>query len=67
MARVAAPRRRPPELPSSLPLVTVGPDPRALPLLADLFGGEGRAVAVPQPFWGNYRQAFAHAHGRARC
>ena len=30
-----------------------------LSLLADLFGGEGRAVAVPQPFWGNYRQAFA--------
>jgi aspartate/methionine/tyrosine aminotransferase len=30
-----------------------------LSLIADLFGGPGRAVAVPRPFWGNYRQAFA--------
>jgi aspartate/methionine/tyrosine aminotransferase len=44
--------------PSSLPLVTVGLS-HALSLLADLFGGEGKAVAIPTPFWGNYRQAFA--------
>jgi aspartate/methionine/tyrosine aminotransferase len=30
-----------------------------LSLIADLFGGEGKAVAISQPFWGNYRQAFA--------
>ena len=47
-----------PDLPSSLPLVTVGLS-HGLSLIADLFGGEGRAVAIPRPFWGNYRQAFA--------
>lgn len=47
-----------PAVPSSLPLVTVGLS-HGLSLLADLFGGEGRAVAIPRPFWGNYRQAFA--------
>ncbi|HKI85524.1 MAG TPA: aminotransferase class I/II-fold pyridoxal phosphate-dependent enzyme [Thermoanaerobaculia bacterium] len=47
-----------PSLPSSLPLVTVGLT-HALSLLADLFAGEERAVAVPSPFWGNYRQIFA--------
>ncbi len=46
------------EVPSSLPLVTVGLS-HGLSILADLFGGEGRAVAIPRPFWGNYRQAFA--------
>ncbi|HEV7503837.1 MAG TPA: aminotransferase class I/II-fold pyridoxal phosphate-dependent enzyme [Thermoanaerobaculia bacterium] len=46
------------EIPSSLPLVTAGLS-HALALTADLFGGEGKAVAIPQPFWGNYRQAFA--------
>jgi aspartate/methionine/tyrosine aminotransferase len=52
-------RRAAPEgVPSSLPVVTAGLS-HGLSLLADLFGGEGRAVAVPQPFWGNYRQAFA--------
>lgn len=45
-------------VPSSLPLVTVGLS-HGLSLVADLFGGEGKAVAIPQPFWGNYRQAFA--------
>ena len=44
--------------PSSLPIVTVGLS-HGLSLVADLFGGEGKAVAIPQPFWGNYRQAFA--------
>ena len=47
-----------PSLPSTLPLVTTGLS-HGLSLLADLFGGEGRAVAIPRPFWGNYRQAFA--------
>ncbi|HEY3569740.1 MAG TPA: aminotransferase class I/II-fold pyridoxal phosphate-dependent enzyme [Thermoanaerobaculia bacterium] len=45
-------------VPSSLPLVTAGLS-HGISLLADLFGGEGKAVAVPAPFWGNYRQAFA--------
>ncbi|MEM7583829.1 MAG: aminotransferase class I/II-fold pyridoxal phosphate-dependent enzyme [Acidobacteriota bacterium] len=31
----------------------------ALSIIADLFGGEGRAVAIPTPYWGNYRQNFA--------
>ena len=47
---------------SSLPLVTVGLS-HGLSLVADLFGGEGKAVAIPQPFWGNYRQAFATRTG----
>lgn len=47
-----------PSLPSTLPLVTAGLS-HGLSILADLFGGEGRAVAIPRPFWGNYRQAFA--------
>jgi aspartate/methionine/tyrosine aminotransferase len=51
-------RQAPPDVPSSLPLVTVGLT-HGLSLLADLFGGDGRAVAVPAPFWGNYRQVFA--------
>ncbi len=49
-------------IPSSLPIVTVGLS-HGLSLLADLFGGEGKAVAIPQPFWGNYRQAFATRTG----
>lgn len=48
----------PDAVPSTLPIVTVGLT-HALSLAADLFAGEGRAVAVPSPFWGNYRQAFA--------
>src|SRR5215203_42017 len=48
--------------PSSLPLVTVGLS-HGLSLVADLFGGEGKAVAIPQPFWGNYRQAFGTRTG----
>jgi aspartate/methionine/tyrosine aminotransferase len=51
-------RQAPSGTPSSLPLVTVGLS-HALSLLADLFGDEGKAVAIPTPFWGNYRQAFA--------
>jgi aspartate/methionine/tyrosine aminotransferase len=45
-------------VPSTLPVVTAGLA-HALSLSADLFGGEGRVAAVPQPYWGNYRQAFA--------
>ena len=44
--------------PSTLPMVTIGLA-HGLSLVADLFGGEGRVVAVPTPFWGNYRQGFA--------
>ncbi|MFL6197448.1 MAG: aminotransferase class I/II-fold pyridoxal phosphate-dependent enzyme [Thermoanaerobaculia bacterium] len=51
-------RSAPAAAPSSLPLVTVGLS-HGLSLVADLFGGEGKAVAIPSPFWGNYRQAFA--------
>ena len=47
-----------PDIPSTLPVVTDGLT-HSLSLVADLFGGEGRTVAVPQPFWGNYRQTFA--------
>lgn len=51
-------RRGVPETtPSSLPLVTAGLT-HGLSLAADLFAGEGRAVAVAAPFWGNYRQTF---------
>jgi aspartate/methionine/tyrosine aminotransferase len=45
-------------MPSSLPLVTAGLS-HALSLAADLFAGDGKAVAVPEPFWGSYRQTFA--------
>jgi len=45
-------------LPSSLPVVTVGLT-HGLSLAADLFGGPERPIAVPAPFWGNYRQTFA--------
>lgn len=49
-------------IPSTLPVVTVGLS-HGLSLLADLFGGEGKAVAIPDPYWGNYRQAFATRTG----
>jgi aspartate/methionine/tyrosine aminotransferase len=42
---------------SSLPVVTVGLT-HGLSLMADLFGGENKPVAIPSPFWGNYRQTF---------
>jgi aspartate/methionine/tyrosine aminotransferase len=48
--------------PSSLPLVTVGLT-HGLSLAADLFAAAGRAVAVPAPFWGNYRQTFTTRTG----
>lgn len=45
-------------VPSTLPFVTDGLA-HGLSLVADLFAGEGRPVAVATPFWGNYGQAFA--------
>lgn len=51
-------RGLPDATPSSLPLVTAGLT-HSLSVLADLFAGEGRVVAIPRPFWGNYRQTFA--------
>jgi aspartate/methionine/tyrosine aminotransferase len=55
-------RRGRPETPSTLPLVSVGLT-HGLALVADLFAGPGRAVAVATPFWGNYRQTFAGRTG----
>jgi aspartate/methionine/tyrosine aminotransferase len=55
-------RDAPVATPSTLPVVTAGLS-HALSLVADLFGGSGRAVAVAAPFWGNYRQAFATRTG----
>ncbi len=49
-------------LPSSLPLVTGGLS-HGLSLIADLLGGEGRTVVVPEPFWGNYRHVFSTRTG----
>ncbi len=55
-------QRRLPGIPegvcSTLPAVTAGLT-HGLSLVADLFAGQGRTVAVPRPFWGNYRQSFA--------
>jgi len=55
-------RDAPDEVDSSLPLVTCGLT-HGLSLVADLFAGEGRAVAVAEPFWGNYRQTFTTRTG----
>lgn len=48
--------------PSSLPLVTAGLT-HGVSIVADLFAGEATPVAVPAPFWGNYRQAFGLRRG----
>ena len=50
------------ELPSTLPLVTVGLS-HSLSLLADIFSEQGTPVVVPTPFWGNYRQMFSLRRG----
>ena len=55
-------RRGQPAVPSTVPLVTVGLT-HGLSQIADLFGGPGRKVAIPSPFWGNYRQIFAARTG----
>lgn len=49
-------------VPFTLPQVTVGLT-HGLSLVADLFAGPDRAVAVATPFWGNYRQCFALRRG----
>ncbi|HEX2463943.1 MAG TPA: aminotransferase class I/II-fold pyridoxal phosphate-dependent enzyme [Thermoanaerobaculia bacterium] len=57
-------RHRPPgtTAPSSLPLVVAGLT-HGLSLVADLFCDRGRAVVIPAPFWGNYRQIFTLRRG----
>lgn len=55
-------RDAPPDADSTLPLVTTGLT-HGLSLVADLFAGEGRAVAVAEPYWGNYRGVFATRTG----
>jgi aspartate/methionine/tyrosine aminotransferase len=49
-------------IPSTLPIVVDGLT-HGLSLLADLFGGGGRSVVVPAPYWGNYKQTFATRTG----
>jgi aspartate/methionine/tyrosine aminotransferase len=48
--------------PSTLPLVVCGLT-HGLSLVADLFCDPGRAVVIPSPFWGNYRQIFTLRRG----
>ena len=55
-------RRDEPAQASTLPIVTVGLT-HGLSMIADLFGGPGRVVAIPGPFWGNYRQIFSTRTG----
>jgi len=55
-------RAVPDDVPSTLPLVVAGLT-HGLAVVADLFGGEGRAIAIASPFWGNYRQTFAFRTG----
>lgn len=49
-------------VPSTLPVATTGLT-HGLALIADLFADEGRALAIPAPFWGNYRQTFTQRRG----
>lgn len=50
------------DLPSTLPIVVAGLT-HGLSVVADLFGAEDRALAIPRPFWGNYRQTFSTRTG----
>ena len=50
------------DLPCGPPLVTVGLT-HAISLVADLFGGPGRDVVIPDPCWGNYVQTFGIRSG----
>lgn len=59
-ARVPAGRAE--DVPTTLPQVVDGLT-HGLSVLADLFAGEGRAVVVAEPFWGNYRQTFTVRNG----
>lgn len=52
----------PGDLPSTLPFAVSGLS-HGLALVADLFAREGTPVVVPEPYWGNYRQAFAIRRG----
>ncbi len=49
-------------LPSTRPFALSGLS-HALALVADLFARPGTPVVVPDPYWGNYRQAFATRRG----
>ncbi len=49
-------------LPSGLPFAVSGLS-HGLALVADLYASEGTPVVVPDPYWGNYRQAFAIRRG----
>lgn len=51
-----------PSVPSTLPVTTTGLT-HGLALVADLFADEGRVLAIPTPFWGNYRQTFVLRRG----
>ncbi|MEM9294028.1 MAG: aminotransferase class I/II-fold pyridoxal phosphate-dependent enzyme [Acidobacteriota bacterium] len=56
-------RRNQPEYKiSSLPVVTAGLS-HSLSMIADLFGGEGRLVVAPDPYWGNYNHVFGTRTG----
>ncbi|MGB6363013.1 MAG: aminotransferase class I/II-fold pyridoxal phosphate-dependent enzyme [Thermoanaerobaculia bacterium] len=55
-------RGQPDSKPSTLPQVTNGLA-HGLSIVADLFAGEGTPLAVPKPFWGNYRQTFVVRRG----
>jgi aspartate/methionine/tyrosine aminotransferase len=55
-------RGQPDSKPTTLPQVTNGLA-HGLSIVADLFAGEGTPLAVPKPFWGNYRQTFVVRRG----
>lgn len=50
------------DLPTTVPVTTIGLA-HGLSVVADLFTEEGTVVAVPGPFWGNYRQTFTLRRG----
>ena len=50
------------DLPTTQPVATIGLA-HGLALVADLFTEEGTVVAIPGPFWGNYRQTFGLRRG----
>lgn len=52
----------PENLPSARPFVVSGLS-HGLALVADLYVQEGTPVVVPEPYWGNYRQAFGVRRG----
>ncbi len=60
--RRGLPSHFPSDLPSSLPFAVSGLS-HGLALVADLFVTEGTPVVVPDPYWGNYRQAFGVRRG----